>query len=200
MQRQHSAHGGVMVEFSLILPGLVFFILAMFGTGQLLNQSFWYAQTAYQAAYLGAETDSANRQARSKALVDMLEQLHNRNAASRARGMEAREPAAQTLQEEARTVTASLAGRTRTILDNGTPWKETLTSLRLEAAVKAPILVTGATVSHAYSFAGTGASGDYGTYDCCGRPVTDGPTTCVFGGSYDCTGSANVDEVGYFAP
>lgn len=193
--------GTVILEVSIILPVLLLFTLLLLGTGQVTTQSIWYSQTAYQAAFLGAETEGAARVATTHRFITVMERVHQ-SPLSRTRGMETG------LQDEVKSdttsVTASLAGQGR-ILFSGVGdeigWKEGITAPALAVSVKAPLLLAGSAVGQAETFSGSGVDGANAAFDCCGVPLPAGQsrtTSCASLGQYQCFGQSNQRKPGYY--
>jgi hypothetical protein len=164
--------GVAFVEFTLVLPLMLLLILSVYLTCQGFVHSLWYIQTVYQAAYLGAETEpGVIRRDRSQTLMRRLEGLHNFDNHQRNTGMQ--QSHAVNLQENSESfgssVIAQLAGSVKSILPSQ--------FLGLNVSMKAPVLISGSSLTTAPVFSGSNADGSMGSWDCCG--ISGTASQCV---------------------
>jgi len=200
MKGRDLEEGTVILEVSIILPVLLLFTILLLGTGQITTQSIWYSQTAYQAAFLGAETEGTARVATTHRFITVMEAVHQ-SPASRTRGMET--GIQDVVTSDSTSVTASLAGQGRILFSGGSDegWKEGITAPPLAVSVKAPLLLAGRAVGQSESFSGSGVDGANAAYDCCGVPLPAGQsraTSCASTGQYQCFGQSNQRKPGYY--
>lgn len=193
--------GTVMLEVSILLPVLLLFTLLLLGAGQISTQSIWYSQTAYQAAFLGAETEGLSRTSTAHRLVEVMENVQQHPTA-RIRGMES--GVRDAFISDTSSVTASLSGQGRIIFGgqgSEKGWAEDITAPALAVSVKAPLLLAGSAVGQSESFSGSGVGGANGSFDCCGNLLPSGQaqsTSCADGGQYRCFGQSNQRKPGYY--
>jgi hypothetical protein len=189
-RENRSAKGGVLIELSFVLPALIFLIVFIIGSGQLLTQLFWYGQSAYQAVYLAGETPTGFRESNSKALMSQLEFVHL-SPEQRSRAMVPGSAAKPTgsLARQGTDVVATMAGVSRPVLFRSYP---------LRVSVRGPVLVAGDDVADSSGFQGSRPGGARGHYSCCGeRQANPSPMKCADGGLYRCLSEG---MVGYYPP
>jgi len=70
--------GGVMIEFVLIIPLLIFFLYAIVEYGRLFRENVWLGQTTYNTLVAGAENLPDDADLFMPTLIDRLYLLQNR--------------------------------------------------------------------------------------------------------------------------
>jgi hypothetical protein len=157
--------GGVFMESLLTLPLMLFLMLWLLDSGRKLEQATWLAQTAYQAAFAGAESIEVERENTMELLSQRLAALHNVDLR--------RQPVQETtISYEALPNRRMAVTLTATVKS---PWNQELKEIR--SRMTNSVLVASNEVSSELSNFGNSED----QFDCCGEKCVgaDCPASCV---------------------
>jgi hypothetical protein len=205
--------GVTMIETLIALPLLILLLAVVLALAMFFAETIWVDQTAYNASLLGAELDSGlsvgERSVRISRLAECLSSVHQNEGHKVFLSFD---PATDIVvapfnpanlipaDPESRLNKVVVGGTVRNLMDVRLPFRmDVQLPLQLQQSVVAVPLVGAKEKSQSPFFAGSTSSGSYAHRDCCGRPVTAPPSSCVTNGAYDIPFGCTADDPGFYA-